>query len=114
MRTALANSAVGPGTSVPPAYSACAESKALAVGLARIMVKQSAVSSDPRDRRRHEHSFVDVLERVGDGIHVDIVAREPKRRRPAKEHSEKSPPEESKPSTANDAVNSRKRTSSKH
>jgi preprotein translocase SecE subunit len=48
--------------------------------MARIMCKNPTVSRDHQNGRHHNYSYVDVLERVADGVHVDIVAREPKGR----------------------------------
>src|SRR5262245_43740985 len=47
--------------------------------LARIMFGHRSVGRDKNDKQRN-YSYVDVLERVADGVHVDIVARAPRER----------------------------------
>ena len=37
------------------------------------------VNRDQKAGRQHDYSYVDVLERVADGVHVDIVARKDER-----------------------------------
>jgi hypothetical protein len=62
------------------------------------MSRELSVASEHKSRKQRDYSFVDILERVGDGVHVDIIAREPKRRPSGKMKKWESGTDESSPS----------------